>query len=429
MKKFLFPLLAIALIVSCAKPMQEEPIVDPIEGQEPEQKASPTEIAWARNILLQPQSTKILEQSNSFAFNFFKAVSKKQNQNLFLSPYSVSAVLGMLYNGANGKTKDEIAKILGMSDYTPEEVNQYYRELTKALLEVDPSSSLSFANAVWVNKGISIKGSFAEINKTYYDAEANTLDFTQSSAIQTVNDWCKEKTKGTIPKILESIDPSTLAILANAIYFKSFWTHDFDKSKTVEKPFHNINGTTSRISMMHQKQMDLNYVQMDRCGMLICPYANTAFAMNLILPVEGEDLDTLIEDLDASTWQVMMTHYSSAKVTFSMPRFKIESDLQELKDILAAMGMPSAFSDDADFSAMFEGVQTYISQVIQKSYISVDEDGTEASAVTLAHMQGSVIDPLPTPPTVEMILDRPFIFAITEKSTGAILFMGKVTSL
>jgi len=388
------------------------------------------EIAHARPIILQLQSRAILERNNSFALDFFKAVSQKSDSTLFLSPFSMSAVLGMLYNGASGKTKEEIAKVLGMIDYTPEEINRYYQELTKALLEVDPNTSLSFANAIWSRKGLDLKPSFIALNQNYYDAEASTLDFSLPSALKTINDWCDEKTKGTIPKILDQIDPTTLVILANAIYFQSFWTDDFDKTKTVEKPFYNYDGTTSTVYMMHQKQMELQYTQMEGCGMVTLPYANKAFAMNLILPVDGEDIDTLIEDLNNETWQTMMLHRAYTKVTLSMPRFKIENEMN-LKTILAALGMPSAFSYDADFSEMFESeIQASVSKVIQKSYISVDEAGTEAAAVTLSALVGNPLgDPRPTPAEVIMVLNRPFIFSITEQSTGAILFMGKVAKL
>jgi len=385
------------------------------------------EIAQARPIILQMQTRAILERNNSFSLDFFKAVAQKSDSTLFLSPYSISIALGMLYNGASGKTKEEIAKVLGMIDYTPEEINSYYQELTKALLEVDPNTSLSFANAIWAGKGIDLKPSFIALNKNYYDAEASTLDFSLPSALKTINDWCNEKTKGTIPKILNSIDPTTLVILANAIYFYSFWTDDFDKSKTEEKPFYNHDGTTSKVYMMHQKPMELLYTQMEGCGMVTLPYANRAFAMNLILPEEGEDIDTLIDDLNNETWQTMMHHRAYTKVTLSMPRFKIENEMN-LKTTLAALGMPSAFSFDADFSEMFENkIQASVSKVIQKSYISVDEAGTEAAAVTLSVL---IANGYPhTPAEVMMVFDRPFIFAITEQSTGAILFMGKVAKL
>ena len=428
MKKGFF-LFFLILAVSCSNPLQEQPTPEP-EISKPKEQGEVIEktiINPAISIILQPHTIAILYQNNSFAIDFFKAVSQQHDNNLFLSPFSLSAVLGMLYNGAAGTTQEEIAKVLRMSDYTPDEVNQYYLKLTKALLEVDPNTSLSLANAIWSNKGVTLKNPFVVLNQDYYDAEVSTLDFSLPSALNTINDWCNDKTKGTIPKILEEIDPSTLVILANAIYFKSFWVNDFDKTKTVDKPFHNIDGTTSIVPMMHLRELELKYAQMNRCGMVSLPYANTAFAMNLILPLQGEDIDDLIEDLDATAWQMMTATSTKTKVTLSMPRFKIENTLEDLRSILVDMGMPSAFLESADFSNMLN-INAFISRVIQKSYISVDEDGTEAAAVTLANTVTSIV-PGPSPKEVTMVLDRPFIFAITEQSTGIILFMGKVVKL
>jgi len=427
MKRIIY-LMMVVLVASCSDSKLPEEGTTP-----PEQPEVPIEMEPARAITLQPQTRAILEQNNSFAFNFFKAVSQdpQQGENLFLSPYSVSAALGMLYNGAEGETKAEIAKVLGMDGYTPEEVNRYYQELTTALLEVDPFSSLGLANAIWANKGIPLKNSFVEVNQNYYDAEVSTLDFSLPSALQAINSWSNEKTNGTIPKILETIDPQTLVILANAIHFNSFWTWDFDKSQTVNKTFHNIDGTTSMVPMMHQKQMVMKYAQMNSCGMVTLPYANGAFAMNLILPEEGEDIDALIEDIDSESWEIMRNHASNSyvKVTLSMPRFKVENKLG-LVDILKGMGIQKAFSGvEADFSAMLDiDIIAFISEVIQKSYISVDEAGTEAAAVTVIVLSTSM-GPMPNPEEVTMVIDRPFIFTITEQSTGAILFMGKITKL
>ena len=420
MKKFIY-LIAFALAASCSGlGLSEDPILE-----EEVIPTEPTGMERAKAIALQTKSCAILEQSNEFSLNFFKAVSQLQDENLFLSPFSLSAALGMLYNGADGNTKAEIAKVLGFSEYTPEEVNNYYKELTAALLEVDPQTSLSFANAIWANKGVNLKKSFIELNQNYYDAEVSTLDFSLPATLKTINDWASEKTKGTIPKLLNEINPSTIVMLANAIYFKSFWTHDFDKTKTVNKTFHNIDGTTSTVPLMHQKEMRMAYAQMDDCSLVELPYANTAYAMSLILPAEGQDLDALIASLDVESWQAMRSHRGAVYVTLSMPCFKVENGL-DLVGVLSDLGMPEAFSGYANFSAMLD-TKVSVTSVIQKSYISVDEDGTEAAAVTLISQTTAV--PQPNPAKATMVLDRPFAFAITEQSTGAILFMGKITKL
>jgi serpin B len=421
MKQLIY-LATILLAVSCSKSQQGE------ESPKPEEQNPIVNYVPAKPIVLQAQSKLILDKTNTFAFGFFKALSQKQSENMFLSPYSMSAALGMLYNGAAGDTKKEIAGVLGMNEYEPQEINQYYKELTKALVEVDSHTILSIANSVWANKTIPLKSSFLDLNKNYFDAKVSTLDFSATSTIPAINLWCKEKTNGKIPEIIKQLDPSSMVLLTNAIYFSSFWRFNFDKTKTVNKSFNNIDNTSSSVAMMHQRRMDMMYSQMDRCGMVTIPYSNTAYAMNIILPAEGEKIDDIISDLDQDVWKTMVNHRSLAKVTLSMPRFKIENSLEKLDETLAAMGMPTAFTHNADFSAMSD-MRTYVSEVIQKSYISVDENGTEAAAVTIVNMYATSIGPQPNPAEVIMEVNRPFIFVINEQSTGAILFIGKVTKL
>ncbi|MDO9680075.1 MAG: serpin family protein [Bacteroidales bacterium] len=421
MKQLIY-LATILLAISCSKSQQA------VENPKPEEQNPIVNYVPAKPIVLQAQSKLILDKTNTFAFGFFKALSQKQSENMFLSPYSMSAALGMLYNGAAGDTKKEIAGVLGMHEYEPQEINQYYKELTKALVEVDSHTILSIANSVWANKTIPLKSSFLDLNKNYFDAKVSTLDFSSPATVPAINLWCKEKTNGKIPEIIKQLDPSSMVLLTNAIYFSSFWRFNFDKTKTVNKSFNNIDNTSSSVAMMHQRRMDMMYSQMDRCGMVTIPYSNTAYAMNIILPAEGEKIDDIINELDQDVWKTMVNHRSLAKVTFSMPRFKIENSLEKLDETLSVMGMPTAFTHNADFSAMSD-MRTYVSDVIQKSYISVDENGTEAAAVTIVNMYATSIGPQPNPAEVIMEVNRPFIFLINEQSTGAILFIGKVTNL
>ena len=418
-------LILFALCVSCSG-VEPKPLVPPAVEPPQEPGDSTATIIGARAIRISNQSSLLLWRSGLLAFDLFKTVSQKHDKNLFFSPYSMSAALGMLYNGASGKTKEEIAKVLRMSDFTPNEVNYYYKELTKALLEVDPHTSLSLANAIWGNKDVALKKQFIELNQGYYDAEISTLDFSLPSALQTINNWCNNKTNGTIPKVLEEINPAGLVLLANAVYFKSFWTNRFDESKTVDKPFYNQDSTVSTVSMMHQKELELRYFQTDKFSVVILPYANIAFALFLILPNEGEDINALIEELDATSWRDYLTLRCTTKVTLSMPRFKIEDNLEKLGDILTALGMESAFSNKADFTSMLD-TEAYLSDFIQRSYISVDEKGTEAASVILGSLAAGEL--IPPPEKVTMVVDRPFAFLIAEQSTATILFMGKVVKL
>ena len=422
--KFAVWILTILIISSCGKDEaeSEKPIEKPQEEPQPRVYLEPGFIN------LPFEMHPMVSSGTDFAFTFFKQVADEFSGNLFVSPYSLGMALGMLYNGAENETKKEIAAVMGMSGYTPEQVNNYYQTLTKGLLAVDTKTNLSVANAIWTDKGFPLKKNFSDLNKLYYDAEIRTMDFSQPSALQAINDWSNEKTKGTIPRILEELEPPT--VLANATYFKSAWTVPFEKSGTTKKPFYNHDGTTSTVEMMHQKEMPLHYTHTADYELVRLPYSNGSFSMNILLPKEGVDIDEVLESLDGKTWETLTSalYGNTVHVTLSMPRFTIENEL-ELNDVLKAMGMPRAFSDKyAQFLAMLD-THSWVGRVLQKSYIDVSEEGTEASAVTVIVMCMSDGGPLPPPQYATVVVNRPFIFAITEQSTGAILFMGKVNKL
>jgi len=422
--KFAVLLLTILIINSCTDKVENESKI----AEEPQEAEKPREFAGPGYINLPFEMRPIVSSGTDFAFNFFKQVSDEFSGNLFISPYSLGMALGMLYNGAENETKEEIAAVMGMSGYTPEQVNNYYQTLTEGLLAVDSKTDLSVANAIWTDKGFPLKKGFVDLNRQYYDAEIRIMDFSLPSALRAINDWSNEKTKGTIPRILESLEPPT--VLANATYFKSAWTVPFEKSGTVKKPFYNQDGTTSTLDMMHQKEIPLHYTHTSDYELVRLPYSNGSFSMNILLPKEGVDIDEVLESLNGTTWETLTRtmHANSVLVTLSMPRFTLENKL-ELNDVLIAMGMPRAFSDkDAQFLAMLE-VHSWVGYVLQKSYIDVSEEGTEASAVTVIMMIMSSGEPLPPPQYATVVVNRPFIFAITEQSTKAIIFMGKVTKL
>lgn len=375
-----------------------------------------------------------LDQGNDFAFRLFKQTDKELSEdNLFLSPYSLSCALAMLYNGAEGETQEEIAKVLGLGDYTAQQVNDYYRTLTKALLEgylpgitskssSAPLTDIGITNAVWSHTATPAKQSFVDLVKTYFDAEVRTMDFSLPSSLQAINDWCKEKTKGTIPHILDELDPPM--VLGNAVYFNSPWTVPFEPSETVEKPFYNRDGSTSTVQMMHQKELCLQYTRSANYEVVRFPYADEAFAMNILLPAEGVDIDDII----SRSGDYLRPPVDIAYVTLSMPRFTLKGEEMRLNGVLRAMGMPRAFTPAAELSAMLD-VNAFVGKVLQKSYIDVSEEGTEASAVSLIVAKVILDDAPPPPPHVTIEINRPFLFTITERVTDVTLFMGKITKL
>ena len=424
--KFAVVILAMLTVNSCGKD-------ESTQEQEPEPANTiekPQEFVYTSSIDLPWEMRHLLSSGMDFSFNFFKQVSSKFSDNLFVSPYSLGMALGMLYNGAEDETKEEIAAVMGMSGYTPEQVNSYYQTLTEGLLTVDPKTDLSVANAIWTDIGFPLKKDFSDLNKQYYDAEISTMDFSLPSALKAINNWSNEKTKGAIPEILDELYPPT--VLANAAYFKSAWTEKFDKSKTEDKPFYNHDGNTSTVQMMHQKELLLNYTHTSDYEFIRLPYSNGAFSMDIVLPKEGVDIENVIEALDGTIWETLTRamRSNSVRVTLSMPRFSLKENEYALNSVLMSMGMPRAFSEkNAQFLAMLE-TNSWVSKVLQKSYIDISEEGTEASAVTVIQMTMlNINNPLPPPEYATVEVNRPFIFAITEQSTGAILFMGKVIKL
>ena len=443
MKKPIF-IITLVLFCACSTAIVEEP--------QEERRESPPEVdltallekaerdkAIADMVLFAHLNRTILSRGTDFALRTFKQVSGEYAQdNLFLSPFSLACALGMLYNGAENETKEEIAAVMGMQDNTPEEINKYYQTLSRGLMSIDdspiittkgpPKAELGIANAIWSDVLYPVRKSFADLTKLYYDAEAQSMDFSQPSALKAINDWCNEKTKGTIPKILDALYPPM--VIANAVYYKSSWSVPFEKSKTEEKPFYNQDGTTSIVQMMHQKELLLNYAHTTGYEFVRVPYGNGHFAMILVLPKEGTDIEEVIEEIDNATWNTLTRDMTgnTVLVTLSMPRFNLRGEIP-LNNVLKAMGMPRAFSsEEAQFLAMLE-VHSWVGRVLQKSYIDVNEEGTEASAVTVIQMVMSTGLPLPPPQKATVVVDRPFLFAITEQSTGVILFMGKVLGL
>jgi len=423
MKKLASILMALALLCSCSKAVIEELNTDPTDLQKEEQ---PTPLLLS----LSPEMRSLLAPGNDFAMRFLKEVSNEYaNENLFLSPYSLACALGMLYNGAEGETKEEIAAAMSMAGYAPEALNNYFQTMTQALLSIDPITDLGVANALWSDIHFPIKNNFINQLHTYYDADATTMDFSHPSAIKAINDWGYEKTKGTIPEIVEEIAPPL--VLANAVYFKSAWRVSFDKSNTVSKPFYNSNGTTSTVQMMHQKELMLNYAHTSDYEFIRLPYGNDAFAMNILLPKEGVDIEEVVESLDNAAWGSIMNamRVHTAHVTLSMPRFTLEKNDYFLNNVLMEMGMSRAFAINAQFGAISDYFPLFVDKIMQKSYIDVNEEGTEASAVTVISMVTLPGGPLPPPEYVTVVVNRPFLFAITEQSTNAILFIGKVIKL
>lgn len=360
---------------------------------------------------------------NHFGFKLFGELQGQSPQeNLFISPLSVSMALGMTLNGAAGETYEAMRQALEKSDLSEKEINEAYRDLIDLLVNLDPKVVFQIANSIWYREGFSVEQTFLDVNKTYFDAEVRELDFGAPSAVDVINGWIDSKTKGKIKKVIEEIGPYTVMYLINAIYFKGAWTYEFDKKATIDDVFRNANGTTTAVKMMRQEASLPVSAQADFSAIDL-PYGDSLFSMTILLPDPGEDVNELAERLSPEFWDQVTASMWLRKVEVQLPRFKLEYS-QSLVDVLRALGMGIAFTDEADFTRIRTEGGLLISDVIHKTFVEVNEEGTEAAAVTVVQVDVTSIGPGNV-----FRVDRPFIFAIRERHSGTVLFLGKVMKL
>ncbi len=368
------------------------------------------------------KSARVIETNNNFGLELLKTVFEAETRpNIMISPASVSIALGMTYNGAETTTMDAFKKVLNYEELTREEVNEITKELIGVLVTNSKGNLLEIANSIWYNEGFPVKQEFIDLNSNYFDASVSELDFSRESAVQTINEWVNNSTHEKISKIIDNIDPSTMMILINAIYFNCIWEVEFDPEDTYDAPFYNENGTKFGDVDMMKLESTFNVAYSDNFRAIELPYKNKKFSMFLFLPDEGTQVKDLVRELDGETWNGWLEKFNSVRdYTIELPRFEFEFD-RSLKEDLRVMGLEVAFSEEADFSGISE-IDLLISDVIHKTYIKLNEKGTEAAAVTAITM-----DVTSAGPGTILRFDRPFLFAITENSSKSILFMGKVS--
>ncbi len=374
-------------------------------------------------INLNEKSARLIEADNAFGLELFQKIRKlSDEENLMISPLSVSVALSMAYHGASGDTRTEMEKVLKIHGLTTEEINASYKYLITALQEVDKEVVFRIANAIFYAREFQIKPGFISINQDVYHAEVEQLDFSSPAAVQEINQWVAEKTNQKIQKIIEQLDPLDRMVLLNAIYFYASWTNEFDKDGTQLLPFTQNDGTLLEVAMMQKVEM-VPFTSNTLFKAIKIPYGKGKYHMVVLLPQEGKNSGDVIDALSAENWKAWFGQMeSSKKVQITMPRFKYAFE-SHLKEVLQIMGMSQAFNaGQADFSLITDE-DLYISEAIHKSYIDVNETGTEAAAVTGLVFTTTSIDP---DPPIPFRVDKPFVYAITEEDTGAILFIGEV---
>jgi len=386
-------------------------------------KQSPTLDALPRALTAGEQ--KVIGAANDFSFSLFRQLSAaRSDSNVFTSPLSASMALGMAMNGAAGTTYDEMRATLGFgANATEAEIGESYKSLIALLRGLDPGVDFRIANSIWYRSGLPVQPSFLDAARNWFDAQVSALDFESPSAVRSINNWVSAATMGKIPTIIDGIDNDQVMFLINAIYFKGSWRAKFDPARTVDAAFKGVAGDQPT-KLMH-RDGTIRYLQGGDFSAVDLPYGNSAYSMTVVLPNEGTSVDAVAASLQSAAWASWVAQLHDAEVDLYLPRLKLEWERMLIPD-LQAIGMRAAFVDGgADFSRMTSlDRQLYISLVKQKTYVDVNEEGTEAAAVTNV---GISLTSMPVRSTFRV--DRPFVFVIRERLSGTILFMGKIVRM
>ncbi|HWP42686.1 MAG TPA: serpin family protein [Blastocatellia bacterium] len=368
---------------------------------------------------------ELVSANTRFGFKLFSEVAASNaRKNVFISPSSVAFALAMAYNGAAGETRKAMSRALELGDMGLEEVNRANRELKSALEKADPKVQLQIANSLWGRKEVSFRPDFLERNREFYGAEVSALDFNDPSAPATINDWVSRNTNGKIERIVDQINQDAILFLINAIYFKGRWTVEFKKENTKEQSFTLADGSQKKHPMMSQSGK-YDYFEGEGFQAVSLPYGDRRLSMYIFLPAKGSTLAEFQKSLIPENWERWMEEFERTEGDIVVPRFRVEFEV-ELKDALKALGMGLAFDHDrADFSGMVQnGEQVAINRVKHKTFAEVNEEGTEAAAVTSAEVTVTSVQ-IPRE-RFRMVVDRPFFCAIRDNDTGAVIFMGAI---
>lgn len=372
------------------------------------------------------KTARLIKAENQFGMDLFQKIyeSDTENDNIMVSPLSVSLALAMTYNGANGETKTAMEKTLKVYGLTSADINASYQSLVDALKSLDKKVLLEIANAIFYRKDFEVEKDFVTINKDYYRAEVTPLDFgQQQQSLDIINGWVSDNTNGKIETILDQITPLQVMFLLNAIYFKGTWQKEFNEEGTEELPFHLENGTSIQTETM-QRLDTLPHMSNELFSAVQLSYGKGSYNMYVFLPEPDKTLQDLIDNLDEDNWENWMESFGvTENVDIKFPRYKYEYEIK-LNDVLTDMGMGIAFTGNADFTGINRHGGLLIDYVKHKSFIEVNEEGTEAAAVTVVAIRYTSVGNDPVP--ILFHVNRPFFYAITEKSTGAVLFMGTV---
>ena len=403
----LFSLVTITGFTSCSKENTGEPDLTP------------------KSLNLTAMGPEVIANGNEFGVELFTKVAQEENKNLMLSPLSASAALTILLNGCNGDTYDQLKETLKYpANMTISEINEVYKSLVAQLLVIDPKVKLALANAIFYRQSFSVKDPFLNTMSTDFDAEIAGLDFSLPSALTTINKWASDNTNGKVPKVLDEISGDAVMFLMNALYFKGDWSYQFDKALTSDRPFHTDGSSSVDVSTM-KGDVGSKVTYGSNYKAIELPYGCTNFTMVVVVP-EGT-LSDFITSLTAEKWNTITSAFDDqekfGELTVYMPKYKFSYE-KYLNDQLQSMGMLDAFVPGVANLSGISDASIYVDFVKQNTFVEVDEKGTEAAAVTTIGIVETSFPPQPQ----EFVIDKPFVFAIRERTTNTLLFIGQVVN-
>ena len=370
-------------------------------------------------LVLSEKQHDVINKNNEFALRLFDKISGQSSQ--IVSPMSVAYLMGMLANGADGNTQQEILKAIGCEGVSVDDLNETYKAILSTAGQLDKQTKVEIANFIAVNKNFSVKENFSKKVSDSYQAEIESLDFTSGKTTKHINGWCKEKTQGMIPQIIDRVDPQAVSYLMNAIFFNGTWQSKFDARNTKEENFRGYTRNIQKVQMMRQVKK-FYYSENDTFKAIDLPYGNGTYRMMVLLPNEGKSIDDMMKGLNAEKVMNLGHDMEECLVNLKLPKFTIEQNLS-LNGIISELGAPSIFNPaKADFSRFASG-DFYVSKMLQKAKIEVSERGTKAAAVTAAIMLTSAA-PMEVR-HVDFHADHPFVYMIQDTQSGGILFMGQ----
>ena len=400
MKKYIVPIVLIAMLTACGVRKQKENTSN---------------------------ANNIIEANNAFGFDLINKVDAQfANDNWMISPTSISMAFAMLYNGAEKETKAQIEEVLKLKGMSLDEINEAYLAFNKLLTSADAKVTFNVANSIWIREQFEVLPDFIETNQRYFNALVQNVDFRDAATVWSMNQWISDKTAGKIPTIIESIPDDAVMYLLNALYFKGDWTTEFKASKTSQMQFDLLNGKQESVSTMMRLDSAL-YFKNETFAAVQLPYGNGDFAMNILLPNDGKSASDILQLFNNESYTTLNNSFEmTERVDLKIPKFKFEFELT-LNQLLADMGMKDAFTSTANFSKINEDQSLYISSAKHKTFIEVGEKGTEAAAATIIGMIATSAN-ISEPAKIPFYCNKPFVFTITDQRSNTVLFAGKVAN-